>query len=495
MVIFLKKNKQASKIVELIKLHNKKYLEQESKDDFSPEIDEKEVVITTSEDENKGIEDITTTKGDEIVEALAITDKEIDTNEANDDIETDAISNENIEVNSDPQKKYHALQNDYENVVKENERYLKHIETIEQLPPPIKEYDGEILAAILTPINTFDQIINAYRENDGNELLLEQLEKINDLTIQQLQQFGLEEMQVYGKEIDGTYMESFGPDPAGDNIEKVHDALNEAGLSSDDIDEVLMVGGSTRVPAVQDAVESIFKDKIRTDVNPDEVVAQGAAVQAALKSGKIDASKGLMAIDVCPYTLGIEITERQHDGSVIDGVFDPIIEKNTPIPTKNTKVYSTNSDYQTDVHLKIYQGEERFAVDNVLVSDDIVVHNIPSAPAGNEQIQVTFHYDINGLINVEALIVSTGEIVAEVIESQAGVMSEQDKSAAIQRMEEEESTSDAYDRAKKAIHRAEKLHASCSAEDQAKLDQQIKFLQDALEAEDVRAIERNEQNY
>lgn len=276
-------------------------------------------------------------------------------------------------------------------------------------------------------------------------------------------------------------------------IEKLHQAIQEANLEIDDINEVLMVGGSTRVPAVQEAVEDIFGNKIRNDINPDEVVAQGAAVQAALKSGQIDSSRGLMAIDICPYTLGIEVSRREENGSLVHGLFDPIIEKNTPIPVKNTKIYHTLSDNQTDVHLKVYQGEDEWVENNSLVSDQIYIRNIPPAPAGHERIEVTFHYDINGLIHVEAVVLSTGERIQEVIESQVGVMSEEEKVEAVARMEEEEQTSDAYDRAKKAIHRAEKLRESCSSEDRARLDEQIEILQKAIEDEDVRAIERNEQ--
>lgn len=276
-------------------------------------------------------------------------------------------------------------------------------------------------------------------------------------------------------------------------VEKVNQAVEEAKLEVEQIDEVLMVGGSTRVPAVNEAMEAIFGKKIRTDVNPDEVVAQGAAVQAALKSGEIDSAKGLMAIDICPYTLGIEITKQIEDGSLVDGYFDPIIEKNSPIPIKNSKIYYTVVDNQTDVHLQVYQGEEEFVKDNHLVSDQIYIRNIPLAPAAHERIEVTFHYDVNGLIHLEAVVLSTGEKIQEVIESQAGVMDSDEKSKAVARMEEEEETSDTYSRAKKAIHRAERMRDSCSPEDQAKLDEQINFLQEALEAEDVRAIERNEQ--
>ena len=276
-------------------------------------------------------------------------------------------------------------------------------------------------------------------------------------------------------------------------LEKVNQALTEAELTADEIDEVLMVGGSTRVPIIREVVEQIFGDKIRTDVNPDEVVAQGAAVQAALKSGEIDASEGLMAIDVCPYTLGLSVSRTNASGKLEHGFFDPLIKKNTPIPTRKSEIYSTTSDNQETVHIEVYQGESDRVEENVLVSDDIYIHGIPHAPAGHERIEVTFSYDINGLIQVEAVVLSTGERIKEVIQSQEGVMSEEEKSEAIVRMEEEEGTSEAYERAKKAIHRAEKLKAACSEEDKVRLDEQIQLLQEAIDAEDVRAIERNEQ--
>ena len=145
------------------------------------------------------------------------------------------------------------------------------------------------------------------------------------------------------------------------------------------------------------------------------------------------------------------------------------------------------------MHIEVYQGENERVEENVLVSDDIYVHGIPKAPAGHERIEVTFSYDVNGLIQVEAVVLSTGERIQEVIQSQEGVMSEEEKSEAIVRMEEEEGTSEAYERAKKAIHRAEKLKAACSEDDKVRLDEQIQLLQEAIDAEDVRAIERNEQ--
>lgn len=276
-------------------------------------------------------------------------------------------------------------------------------------------------------------------------------------------------------------------------IEKVQTAVNEANLQIDEIDEVLMVGGSTRIPAIQETVKELFGDKIRTDVNPDEVVAQGAAVQAALKSGEIDASTGLMAIDVCPYTLGIMVARRTEDGSVRDGFFDPLIEKNTPIPTKKSKIYHTSAENQTEVKLEVYQGEAEFVVDNELVSNDIIIRDIPPAKAGLERIEVTFEYDINGLINLEAVVISTGNRIKQVIESQEGVMTDIEKSQSVERMEGEDDTSETYSRAKKAIHRAQKATTSASEEDKQRLEEQIKLLQDSIDADDVRAIDRNEQ--
>lgn len=235
----------------------------------------------------------------------------------------------------------------------------------------------------------------------------------------------------------------------------VDQAIREANLTVDDISEVLMVGGSTRIPYIREQMNELLgASKVRTDVNPDEVVAQGAAIQGALKSGIIEAGTAFMAIDVCPYTLGIEVIDLENDAAEI---FDPLIKKNTPIPARKTRTYVTINDDQEELWLPIYQGENHYTKDNVLVSDKLRVKNIPPRPAFVESVDVTFEYDINGMIRVTAVLNSTGEQFEEVIESQYGVMDEKEKSFAIQRMEREEENTLLLAHVKQGVYRAEKM--------------------------------------
>ena len=272
-------------------------------------------------------------------------------------------------------------------------------------------------------------------------------------------------------------------------MDKVHLALQEAGLQPSDISEVLMVGGSTRVPYVQEQVRHVFGQKIRTDVNPDEVVAQGAAVQAGLKSGAMSGQKQKMvAVDVCPYTLGTAV--ENPDGG--PELFDPLILKNTPIPFQTTKRYWTVSRNQTQVLVTVHQGEEKYAYDNVLVSDDFLVQGIPKNGAGEESIDITFGYDINGIIELEVEIVSTGQSSRHIVQT-GGVMAAEEKIESLQRMEAEQEAALLIEHVKQAIHRAERLRESVSLKDQKRLDTLIERGKHALETGNERQLKAADQ--
>jgi len=166
-------------------------------------------------------------------------------------------------------------------------------------------------------------------------------------------------------------------------------ALADAGLSPSQIDEVVLVGGSTRIPRVQAIVKEIFAKEPNKTVNPDEVVAVGAAVQGGVLGGEV---KDVLLLDVTPLSLGIE---------TLGGVFTKLIERNTTIPTRKSEVFSTASDSQTSVEIKVFQGERAMAKDNRMLGVFQLV-GIPPAPRGVPQVEVTFDIDANGILHVTA---------------------------------------------------------------------------------------------
>lgn len=179
------------------------------------------------------------------------------------------------------------------------------------------------------------------------------------------------------------------------SIKPLELALKDAGVSKDKIDAVILVGGMTRMPAVQAAVEKFFGKPPSKGVNPDEVVALGAAVQAGVLKGDV---KGILLLDVTPLTLSIE---------TLGGVATPMIERNTTIPTRKSQIYSTASDNQSQVEINVMQGERPMAADNVSLGR-FILDGLPPAPRGVPQIEVTFDIDANGILNVSAKDKATG---------------------------------------------------------------------------------------
>ena len=182
-----------------------------------------------------------------------------------------------------------------------------------------------------------------------------------------------------------------------DRIKKpVEQALKDAGLKTGDIDEVILVGGSTRMPAVQDLVKKLTGKEPNMSVNPDEVVAMGAAVQGGVLAGDVE---GILLLDVTPLSLGVE---------TMGGVMTKMIERNTTIPTRKTEIYSTASDNQTSVEVHVLQGERQMAGDNKTLGK-FQLTGIPAARRGVPQIEVTFDIDANGIVNVSAKDLGTGK--------------------------------------------------------------------------------------
>lgn len=180
------------------------------------------------------------------------------------------------------------------------------------------------------------------------------------------------------------------------SIGPVNDALKDAGLKAQDIEKVLLVGGSTRIPAVQDAVKKLIGKDPQKDINPDECVSLGAAIQGGVLSGEV---KDLLLLDVTPLSLGLE---------TLGGVTTKLIERNTTIPTKKSQVFTTAADSQTAVDIHVLQGEREFARDNTTLGR-FQLTGIPAAPRGVPQIEVTFDIDANGIVNVSAKDMGTGK--------------------------------------------------------------------------------------
>jgi molecular chaperone DnaK len=191
-------------------------------------------------------------------------------------------------------------------------------------------------------------------------------------------------------------------------------ALEDAKLKPSDIDEVILVGGQTRMPAVQEAVRRFFDKEPHKGVNPDEVVAVGAAIQAGVLGGEV---KDVLLLDVTPLTLSIE---------TLGGVATPLIERNTTIPTKKSQIFSTASDMQTSVEIKVVQGERPMAADNKLLGN-FILDGIPPAPRGVPQVEVTFDIDADGILNVSAQDKATGREQHITITASSGLREEEVK--------------------------------------------------------------------
>ena len=270
------------------------------------------------------------------------------------------------------------------------------------------------------------------------------------------------------------------------SIEPCKKALADAGLSASDIKEVVLVGGMTRMPRVIQAVKEFFGKEPHRGVNPDEVVAIGAAIQGGVLKGEV---KDVLLLDVTPLSLGIE---------TLGGVFTKLIERNTTVPTKKSQVFSTAADNQTAVTIRVFQGEREMANDNKLLGQFDLV-GIPPAPRGMPQVEVTFDIDANGIVHVSAKDLATQKEQSIKITASSGLSKEEveklvkDAQAHTDEDKKRRKTAEAKNQADSLIYQTEKNLSEhgdkIAAEDKTKIEEAVTALKKALEGTDPEAIE------
>jgi len=277
---------------------------------------------------------------------------------------------------------------------------------------------------------------------------------------------------------------------AGDLIQRVvkpcKDAIKDAGLSASEIDEVILVGGSTRIPAIQNIVKDVFNKEPNRSVNPDEVVAVGAAIQGGVLAGDVD---DILLLDVTPLSLGIE---------TLGGVTTNLIERNTTIPTRKSQIFSTAADNQTTVEIHVLQGQREMAVDNKTIGR-FHLDGVPPAQRGIPQIEVSFDIDANGILNVNAKDKATGKEQSIRIEASSGLSdSEVEKMVNDAKKNEQEDKNkresvDVHNQAEQLIYQTEnniKEHGEKLESDKDELNTALEKLKKANEGSNIDDIKK-----
>jgi molecular chaperone DnaK len=271
------------------------------------------------------------------------------------------------------------------------------------------------------------------------------------------------------------------------SIELTKKTVEETGFKVSDIDEVILVGGQTRMPAMVEAVKKLFGKEPHKDINPDEVVAIGAAIQGGIMQGEI---RDVLLLDVTPLSLGIE---------TLGGVMTRMIDKNTTVPVAKTQIFSTAADNQPSVEIHVLQGERPMSADNKTLGR-FILDGIPPAPRGIPQIEVTFDIDVNGILNVKAKDKATGKEQSIRIEGSSGLTDEEKKkmTAEAEKFAAEDAKkkelAEARNAAESLVYMSEKALKDAgdkiSADDRKQIEDKIAAVKDAKGSEDVGTIKK-----
>ena len=267
--------------------------------------------------------------------------------------------------------------------------------------------------------------------------------------------------------------------------EPVKKSLSDAGLKLGDIDEILLIGGATRLSIVRDFLIRLFRKFPDTNMNPDEAVALGAAVQAAMKERREEVREVILT-DVCSFTLGTEVVVEYEEGKFEDGRFCPIIERNTVIPASHTERMYTVRDNQDKVRIRVLQGESRFARNNLFLGEMVI--DLPKAPKGQESVDVTYTYDINSLLEVEVKVVSTGLTRKMIIKGADNTMTDEEITRRMEELAYLKIQPRDQEENRLVLLRAERMYEESLGDKRRKLDHYLNRFEAALKGGDHQEI-------